>query len=95
MSEPIIIRRSTDEDRAAIIELAARDSRRAPAGDALLGFVGTELRAALPLDGEAPLADPFHPTAEIVELLRVRATRAAPHRRSQGLGRLGMNPELA
>jgi hypothetical protein len=79
MTHPIVIKRSTPEDRTAMLRLAALDSGRAPRGDALLAFAGNELRAALPLDGGAPIADPFHPTAELVELLRVRA--AHPRRR--------------
>jgi hypothetical protein len=73
MTQPIVIKRSTAGDQTAMRELAALDSRRAPQGDALLAFVGSELRAALPLDGGAPIADPFHPTAELVDLLRLRA----------------------
>ena len=80
MNHPITIRCSTDDDRAAILQLAALDSRPAPHGDALLAFAGTELRVALPLDGAAPVADPFERTAEAVELLRVRATQAGQRR---------------
>jgi hypothetical protein len=80
MNEAIVIRRSTDADRTAILELAALDSRRGPRGDALLAFVGTELRAALPLDGGTPFADPFHRTAELVELLRLRAPQVRRQR---------------
>ena len=90
MQDPITIRASTDHDRAALLKLAALDSRPAPAADSLLAFAGTELRAALPLDGSAPLADPFQPTAEIVDLLRVRATQMArgSARRGRGLSAL-------
>jgi hypothetical protein len=95
MTEPIIIRRSTDEDRLAIAELAALDSRRAPQREALLAFIGTELRAALPLDGGEPIADPFHHTAELVDLLRVRAPQA-PQRRHRRARRLaGLRPRAA
>jgi hypothetical protein len=80
MNQPITIRRSTATDRTAMLELAALDSRRAPHGDALLGYVGSELRAALPLDGGAPIADPFHPTAELVDLLRLRGRRQRSRR---------------
>jgi hypothetical protein len=83
MKDPITIRASTDEDRGAILRLAALDSRPAPAGDSLLAFAGTELRAALPLDGGAPLADPFQPTAAVVDLLRVRARQTRPRGREQ------------
>jgi hypothetical protein len=95
MTAPIIIRRSTDEDRLAIVELAALDSRRAPRGEALLAFIGTELRAALPLDGGEAIADPFHHTAELVDLLRVRA-RQALQRRDRRVGRLAaLRPRAA
>jgi hypothetical protein len=83
MKDPITIRASTDDDRAAILTLAALDSQPAPVGDSLLAFAGTDLRAALPLDDGAPLADPFHPTAEIVDLLRVRAKQMRPARRDR------------
>jgi hypothetical protein len=95
MTEPIIIRRSTDEDRLAIVELAALDSRRVPQAAALLAFIGTELRAALPLDGGEAIADPFHHTAELVDLLRVRATQAL-QRRDRPTGRLAaLRPRAA
>lgn len=96
MTEPIIIRRSTDEDRLAIAELAELDSRRgAPRGETLLAFIGTELRAALPLDGGEAIADPFHHTAELVDLLRVRATQAL-QRPDRPTGRLAaLRPRAA
>ncbi len=89
MNDAIIIRRSTDDDRAAILALAALDSRPAPAGDALLAFAGRELRAALPLDGGTPVADPFHPTAEVVDLLRLRADQTTRRGRSRPALALG------
>jgi hypothetical protein len=89
MNNPITIRRSTTGDRAAVARVAALDSGRAPEGDAMLAFVGGELRAVLPLDGGRPLADPFHRTAELVELLRYSVDRGrAPRKRLLGLGRL-------
>lgn len=73
MRDAITIRRSTDSDRAAISRLAALDDRLAPDGQALLGFVDGELRAAVPLEGGSTVADPFHLTGDVVELLRFRA----------------------
>jgi hypothetical protein len=70
MAHAITIRRSTDEDGAALRRLAALDDRPAPHGDAVLAFVGAELRAALPLDVGAPVADPFHRTDHLVRILR-------------------------
>jgi hypothetical protein len=89
MNHPITIRRSTTGDEAAVARIAALDSGRAPEGDAMLAFVGGELRAVMPLDGGRPLADPFHHTAELVELLRYSVERGrAPHRRRFGIARL-------
>jgi hypothetical protein len=89
MNHSITIRRSTTADEAAVDRIAALDSGHAPEGDALLAFVGGELRAVLPLDGGPPLADPFHRTAELVELLRYSVARErAPRRRHVGLRRM-------
>jgi hypothetical protein len=89
MNHPITIRRSTAGDAPAVARIAALDSGHAPEGDALLAFVGGQLRAVLPLDGGRPLADPFHRTADLVELLRYSAEHGrAPRRRGLGLGRL-------
>jgi hypothetical protein len=83
MNDAIIIRHSTGHDRPAILALAALDSRPAPAGEALLAFAGRELRAVVPLDGGEAVADPFHRTAEVVDLLRLRADQTTPRRRSR------------
>jgi hypothetical protein len=70
MTDVITIRHSTESDRAAIERLAQLDDRAAPGGEAVLGFVDGELRAALSLNGGGSVADPFYPTADLVELLR-------------------------
>jgi hypothetical protein len=90
MNNPITIRRSTPCDTAAVARIAALDSGHVPDGDAMLAFVGGELRAVLALDaGGRPLADPFHRTAELVELLRYTVERGrAPRKRRIGLGRI-------
>ena len=73
MHEAITITHSVDADEAAIRRLALLDDRRPPHGPALLAYVGGELRAAVGiLDGQV-VADPFHLTADIVELLRIEA----------------------
>jgi hypothetical protein len=73
MTEPITITHSSEADNQRLWRLAALDDRRAPAGPALLAYVDGELRAAVGLvDGRA-VADPFHPTAELVEMLRIQA----------------------
>ena len=73
MAEAITITHSTPADSEDVWRLALLDDRRAPAGPALLAYVDGELRAAVGLvDGRA-IADPFHRTAELVEMLRFQA----------------------
>jgi hypothetical protein len=72
-TDAITIRRSTEADRLALLRLADLDDHAPPEGDALLAFVDGELRAALSLRGDGVLADPFHPSRDVVELLRMRA----------------------
>ena len=73
MTDAITITHSTEADSQDVWRLALLDDRRAPAGPALLAYVDGELRAAVGLvDGRA-IADPFHPTAELVEMLRFQA----------------------
>jgi len=79
MTETITIRLATAADADAIRRIAALDSARAPEGAAAVAFVGDDLRAVLPLAGSRALADPFEPTAELVELLRLFAARVRPH----------------
>jgi hypothetical protein len=80
-------------DAAALARLTELDS--APVRTAvptLVAEVGGELRAALPLDGGRAVADPFQRTAEIVTMLRARATQldAPPRpRRRRRLLRVG------
>lgn len=75
MSEgSITIRHSSEVDPAELERLAQLDDARVPAGASLLAYVGGELRAALPLKGrDRALADPFHLTGDVIELLRLRA----------------------
>jgi hypothetical protein len=69
----ITIRHSSEIDQADLVRLAQLDDQEVPAGDALLAYVGEELRAAMPLKGRRVIADPFHLTADVIELLRFRA----------------------
>jgi hypothetical protein len=60
-------------DQRPLARLAELDSA-APLGQpVLLAEVEGELRAALALSGGAVVADPFYPTADLVDLLRARA----------------------
>jgi len=82
LAESATIRRATAADRVALERLAALDSAPAPVGDVLLAEVDHAAVAAIELAGGATIADPFRPTAELVELLGLHAAlRAAPTRR--------------
>lgn len=71
------------EPDATIQLLSELDSRPCPRGRMLVAAVAGNPRAALPLDGGPAVADPFHPTAELVSLLEMRAAhlRGQPSRR--------------
>jgi hypothetical protein len=77
----LVLRRSTAEDEPALARLARLDSAPRPRGDMLVAEVEDQIVAAVPLDGGPAIADPFLPTADIVEILRARAERLAPQRR--------------
>jgi hypothetical protein len=69
----VTLRYSSAADAERLNALAELDSAETPVGPALVAEVDGRLRAALPLDGGAPIADPFHRGAELIELLRLRA----------------------
>ena len=74
MHPAITIRQSTIEDQFELTRLAALDDRPA-LDEAMLGFVDGELKAAVAFCGDEAIADPFTRTAELVELLRLRASQ--------------------
>jgi hypothetical protein len=84
----IVIRRSAPDDGAAMSALAALDGREWRSGPALLAEVDGSLRAALPLDGAEPFADPFRASAEIVALLELRARQLSEECRRRRFGPL-------
>ena len=73
----ISIRLATEADNTTLIKLAALDSAPAPNGSVLVADVGGEIVAARSLARPRSIADPFQPTAEIRELLELRARHAA------------------
>ena len=87
---PVTIRRATASDDSAVAGLAQLDSSRVPTGDVLVARVGSEVWAALSLDDDHIVADPFRPSASIVELLRERARSVQPRRdrATTGIGRV-------
>jgi hypothetical protein len=78
MTGSITIRSSTDADAAAIRDLALLDGGSAPRGEALLAYVDGQLRVAVGRSDGAVVADPFHLTADVVELVRARARLERP-----------------
>jgi hypothetical protein len=69
----VAIRRARDADTPLLHDLAELDSRRPLAGPVLVALVEGRVWAALGLDDDRIVADPFLPTAPAVELLRLRA----------------------
>ena len=85
----VTLRYSSAADTERLRHLAELDSAAAPTGPALVAEVDGRLRAALPLDGSNPIADPFHRGAELLELLWLRAAQlpAAARPREPEAGR--------
>ena len=86
----LTLRFAAPADAEAIDRLAQLDSRRAPRGAVMVAEVGGELWAALSLDDQHAVADPFRPTGEIVALLaaRGRQLRRASRGRTETLPRV-------
>src|ERR1700674_5884050 len=71
----VTLRYASAADAQGLRLRADLGSASAPSGRALVAEVDGRLRAALPLDGGAPIADPLHRGAELIELLRIRAAQ--------------------
>jgi ketosteroid isomerase-like protein len=78
---PVVIREATEADRAALARVAERDSSAVPAGEVLVAESDGEIRAAIEVEGARAVADPFRPTAELLDLLRTRAGQIRGARR--------------
>jgi hypothetical protein len=76
----VSIRAATSDDARTLVRLAALDSAPVPFGPTLLAEIDGEPRAAIALRDGAVVADPFHRTAELVELLRMQAENIAGER---------------
>jgi hypothetical protein len=68
----IMIRLARREDEPALRAIAQRDSSRLPHGRMLVAQVGSEIRAATSIETQETVADPFHPTSELVRMLSLR-----------------------
>jgi hypothetical protein len=69
------IRLAHHDDAAALRRLAQLDSAGVPAPPLLVAEIDGEVRAAVSLRDAEVIADPFHRTLALVELLRVRSAQ--------------------
>ena len=69
---------ATDADERIVRKLAHLDSAATPAGPVVIALVDGRPVAAASLTDGAVVADPFEPTADVVELLQARVAASAP-----------------
>jgi hypothetical protein len=77
----VLIRAARGSDGEALERLAQLDSARLPAGELLVAESDGEIVAAHAPASGTTIADPFRPTATVVDLLRVRAASLRSGRR--------------
>jgi hypothetical protein len=84
--DTLVIRHAVSADLDQLRYLAALDSARALLGDVLVAEADGVIHAAYSVDERRAIADPFLPTAALVELLEVRAAplREARPKRTRG-----------
>jgi hypothetical protein len=90
---PITIRRAYPDDARTLRRLAALDSSVVPAEPLLVAEVEGEIRVAVSSADLQAIADPFLPTAQIVDLVREHIRRAAEDSRPRR--RVWARPALA
>jgi hypothetical protein len=90
----LVIRVATRFDDAELRRLAALDSARPLSGSVLIAQSDGRIDAALSLDDGRAIADPFRPTAGLVDVLRARGARlqAGAQPKPTRLRRLGVVP---
>jgi len=82
--DEVVLRIADTRDAGALRRLAGRDSAEVPAAPQLVAEVGGDLVAAVSVLDGARIADPFRPTAALVELLVVRAAQLDEEGRPHG-----------
>ena len=83
----VTVRLARPADESDLARLAALDSAAPLRGPALVAEVDSGLIAAMPLDAGRPIADPFEPTAELLDLLELRRAQlsdGSPARSASG-----------
>ena len=89
----VVMRAARGSDGVALARLARLDSKPALRGEVLVAEVDGVIQAALQLDDGAAIANPFVPTAGLLELLELRAGEAKRRRVRRGLAeRLRLRP---
>lgn len=88
-ADAVVIRSARDADLPLLRDLAELDSAKPLTGTVLVALIEGRPAAALSLDDNRAIADPFRLTAGSVELLRLRAEqlRAAESRPQRWLRR--------
>jgi hypothetical protein len=71
----LTIRHAGPDDLDAVARLAQLDAKRTPLGEVLMALSGGVPIAALGVEEDLVVADPFSPSSEAVELLRLRASQ--------------------
>ena len=81
MQDRLAIREADAADMPALMRLAQLDSRPLPQGNLLVAETDGGIRAALSVDDQSLIADPFTPTTELQQLLVLRANQLTNNRR--------------
>jgi hypothetical protein len=71
----IVIRQTRPTDTDELRLVAQRDSQPVPDGEMLVAIVNGEIRAAISLSTGEVIADPFHPTEQLVRMLALRRSQ--------------------
>jgi hypothetical protein len=91
----LTIRRADAHDAGALVRLAALDSASPPTGESLVAEVDNELWAAVEVESGAAIADPFRPSGDLVDLLRLRASLVNGEERTARGPLAGLLPRAA
>jgi hypothetical protein len=83
----LVIRVATPADREELAVLASLDSASPLRGTVLVAQSDGRIRAAYSVEDDRAVADPFLPTADLVELLEARSALLGGRRRASILPR--------
>jgi hypothetical protein len=96
---PITIRPAYADDARALRRLAELDSSAIPSEPLLVAEVGDEIQVAVSMSDLRAIADPFVPTAHVVDLVRghIRQSARTRTRRRRLLSKLSpaLSPRVA